>query len=148
MPRNAVAIALKIYFLLILGPMAFGLFEMPQLLKETHVIYRYATFAFAISGCLVSLIGIFWPRAHAKKDQRKRALAVLDGSVIEQSGLVLLVFGMIMFAIPILPALPEMGAFTVFCCGGFVVAFSTQWWIIRNWRADLRRKAKDGPAIS
>lgn len=147
MPRNASAIALKIYTLVVVAAMTIGIFPKPIPLQITHPLYQYATLILISGGCFISLVGICWPRAHNRKDARKRVDAVLDASVIEQFGLISASVGMIMFGLVFVPILP-MGAFTATCCGGFAVAFMTQWYLIQRWRAGLRKLAQNGSSVA
>jgi len=131
MQRNAPAIALKIYLLIAVGPVAFRALPLPGTLERTTGFYGMATIWLIISGCLVALIGELW-------------LDRLDGSVIEQFGLVMASIGFILYACALLRVLPlNHGVWLpMIMCGGFAVAFGTQWFLIYRWRRPLHLKVR------
>lgn len=138
MPRNASAIALKFYLMAALLFYFVGAVPIPQPLVDIHIAYGYVAFGLAWLGCFISLVGIFWPRT---RKGTKRQIAVLDGSVIEQAGLITATVGLLMVAIGYATAFPMLW-FPTIACGGFAITFLVQWYLIRMWRKNLRRLAQ------
>jgi FtsH-binding integral membrane protein len=127
MQRNAVAVALMVYLLVAVGPVALKALPLPGTLDRSAGFYGMATVWLIICGCIVSLVGVFW-------------FDRLDGSVIEQFGLVLVSLGFILYAAALARVLPmnQQAWLPLVLCGGFAVAFMVQLWIIYRWRKPLK----------
>lgn len=124
MPRNAVAVWLKAVFMIASVPPLFGWAPIPLSLQSASAWYARATLILIVVGCFVSLVGIFW---------RDR----LDGGVIEQLGLSVLVVGVGLFVVALLRTSP-VGWFGAVTYAGLSVAFIIQWLSIYRFRKSLR----------
>lgn len=127
MPRNAVAIWLKLTFLLACIPLVAGWAPIPEAFGTAAEWHSKATLWLILIGCALSLGGIFWPDR-------------LDGGAIEQLGLVVLTIGMLVFVYALTKTWPETW-WGVCVYSGLTVAFAAQWWNIYRFRRSLRDAA-------
>lgn len=123
MPRNAVAIWLKAVFLIASVPPLVGWAPLPMALKDSPEWQIKTVLILIITGCAVSLLGIFWPDR-------------LDGGAIEQLGLIILMIGIGLFVYALVNAVPTSW-FGVVVYAGLAIAFGIQWWSIREFRRSL-----------
>ena len=127
MPRNASAIALKLYLIAVLLPVGVRALPLPGTLQNESTAYGLFTVWLIIGGCAVAMLGVIW---------RDR----LDGGVIEQFGLIMACLGFAMYG-AVLATLFPMTWLPMTMCGGFAVAFGAQFFLIKRWRTTLRKAA-------
>lgn len=128
MRRDAIAIALYIYLTVALIPQTFNLAPLPDTLQSMGRFMATVTSSAVWVGCALGVVGRLW------RDQ-------LDGGAIEQTGLVVSCVGWLLYLWAFWQVLP-LAWFGFIACGGFLVAFGTQWWLIRRWRRRLRSLAE------
>jgi len=127
MRHDAIAISLYIYLTLVLSPQTFHLVPLPAALAPHSDYFNAITTATLWLGCLVCAVARFW------RDD-------LDGGAIEQFGLLVAGIGWVLYLYAFAQLLP-MGWFGTALCGGFLLAFAVQWWLIRRWRTRLHELA-------
>lgn len=128
MRRDAAAIALYLYLVAALTPQLFRLLPLPPVLQSHSNFFVIVTTGALWVGCLIAALGRFW------RDE-------LDGGAIEQVGLIAAILGWLLYIWALVQILPTSW-FGTTLCGGFLIAFGWQWWLIRRWRRSLRALAE------
>jgi hypothetical protein len=118
--RRPTAITYKALIGLMWMPTALGLVPLPGSLENTPGIYGQTCAAAVVIGCIISLVGLVWPRSR------------LTGLTVEQVGLVSIgggctLYFVALFGVPRLTdALPAMGFAVAFAVAS-VVQFILIW---------------------
>lgn len=128
MRHDAIAIALYLYLATATTIQVFRILPLPPALEAQSPFVITITTGSVWLGCLICACSRI-----LIKDE-------LDSGAVEQLGLIVANVGWLLYIYAFAQRLP-MAVFTLTVCGGFLVAFSVQWWLIRRWRSRLRALA-------
>ena len=127
MRRDAIAIALYVYLAVVLTPQTLRLVPLTGALQTQPAFLATVTSGSVWIGCAICALSTLW------RDE-------LDGRAVEMFGIAIACTGWMLYIYAFATFLPRsyLGLSLV---GGFLLAFSVQWWILRRWRKQLKALA-------